>query len=181
MSVLNGSGAKPASSFQKRQFAPAMPGSHGQLAYRLWPAVFFAPSKTFCSAVFCAVVRQPLVAAPLQVGTLVVRLNAAWQAMRSLTLPSLAPSSASQLARMLCETSAIAACGNASFGSCPVPAADMNCCVSQASATAAFGRLKPGSAAIRPANWSPKRAAVTIAWRPPLEQPMKYERVGLLA
>lgn len=82
-----------------------MPGSNWVLEYKASPWLFLGPAKTVVSTVFWPAVRQlPSRGAPLQLGTSVCRLNTAWQAATSCIWPSVTPSSALHLARILAPT-----------------------------------------------------------------------------
>jgi hypothetical protein len=96
----------------------------------------------------------------------------------SCTIPSAAPSSASQRERICAATVPSTSGVNTSRGSCPGAPAPKSARVSHAWASAALGRFIPGADAMIPSNSSAKRVAATSAWRPPLEQPTKYERSG---
>jgi hypothetical protein len=96
------------SSFQKRQLPEPTPASQDQSLYSASPLLLRGPAKARCSADTCRADRQSARLSLLHCRS--ATLNAPWQRGRSPTMPSVAPSSASQRASTWAATSCMS-CG----------------------------------------------------------------------
>ena len=144
------------------------------------PVLVVAPENSAAMPIFCAALRQLPSRAPLQVGTSRSRSNAAWHALVSWTRPSVAPSSASHLASTAFETSWRSAAVKAVPG-CPVSVASAGRSGRRDVGDGRERKPEAGVAGEEAVVLVGVAATATIVWRPPFEQPPKYERSGRLA